>query len=196
VSGTPGATGTESTTADTGTATDPLQALGSLMHNLFAAIQSQGGQVPSATNTGPGGANGGGQEGGSASAAQGVSGGHHHRGGGIAQMESKLQSLIRELSASSNGPTTMTSADNSGSTASTQSAGAANGSTSAWSSESAGSSTNTSNDALSALQQSYQTLLASLGANGNNSTLGNFLQALSRNLQGIGPSGNVVRTQA
>lgn len=52
-----------------------------------------------------------------------------------------------------------------------------------------GSSTTAS---LSALQQSFQSLVGASGANGNDATLTNFLQALASGMHGISPVGTVV----
>ncbi len=49
------------------------------------------------------------------------------------------------------------------------------------------------NPANAALQQDFQNLLNAQGASGT--TLGSFLQALSQNLQGINPAGNLVNTR-
>jgi hypothetical protein len=149
-------------------AQDPLQALSAFMHNLFAALQSQGGGQPAAAQGGAdsdGDNDGGGASGVSAAAG----GGRHHGGGNIA---SKLQSLIQQLSASSSGASASTTA---GATA---------------------SGTDTSNSALSALQQSFQNLLSSQGASGSQATLGSFLQTLAQDLPGANPAGNIVHTQA
>jgi hypothetical protein len=61
-----------------------LQALGAFMHNLFAALQAQGG--PAAQGGQPP-VQGGGDSSGSSGVA-GASGSHHHHGGGLAQIES------------------------------------------------------------------------------------------------------------
>ncbi|MCX7178652.1 MAG: hypothetical protein NTX56_07735, partial [Proteobacteria bacterium] len=63
-------------------------------------------------------------------------------------------------------------------------------------SASGGATTTAATNSAAPLQQSYQNLLSALGASGKASSLGNFLQALSQNLQGIGTSGNVVNTHA
>ncbi len=154
---------------------DPLQALGAFMHNLFASLQSQGGQAatPSAQPPAQGGGDADGDHDGSAAASVSApSGGHHHHhgGGGASQIESNLQSLIQQVSASAPG------------TAATSSSGAIAASPIASTS--------------STLQQSYQNLLSALGVSGSSSSLSSFLQALSQNLQGMSSSGNVVNTQA
>ena len=89
------------------TTQDPVQALGSFMHNLFAALQSQGPQG-SAQNTQSAASQGtdsdGNNNASNTSTAQAVSGQghhHHHHGGGAGNIESKLQSLIQQLSSNS-----------------------------------------------------------------------------------------------
>ena len=174
VSGAPASTATP---AAAGTpAQDPLQALGAFMHNLFSALQSQGGQ---AAQTGQPAAQTGGDSDGDndgSTGGAGAAGGHHRHGGGIAQMESNLQNLIQQLSSSASGSTA---------TGASTTAPAA-GTTAAASSSNLGAT----------LQQSYQNLLSSMGVSGNASSLSDFLQAFSQNLQGIGSSGNVVNTKA
>ena len=61
---------------------------------------------------------------------------------------------------------------------------------------SSASSNNTGQDNLSALQQSFQSLLKSQGADNNKVSLGSFLQTLSQNLQDIPPSGSLISTSA
>ena len=152
---------------------NPLQALGAFMHDLFSALQNQGGQAAQGAQTSAQGTSDSdrGHGGTGTSAVSGAPRGHHHHGGGgVAHMESNLQSLIQQLSSSDS---TSSATDTSGSSTATASA------------------TNSS----SALQQSYQNLLSSLGLSGGSSSLGNFLQALSQNLQDLGSTGNVVNTQ-
>ena len=45
------------------------------------------------------------------------------------------------------------------------------------------------------LQQSYQNLIGTQGATGNQSSLTSLLQTLSQNLQGVGMTGNIVNSQ-
>ena len=151
---------------------NPLQALGAFMHDLFSALQNQGGQAAQGAQTSAQGtSDSDGDHRGTGSGASGAPRGHHHHGGGgVARMESNLQSLIQQLSSSDS---TSSATDTSGSSTATVSA------------------TNSS----STLQQSYQNLLSSLGLSGGSSSLGNFLQALSQNLQDLGSTGNVVNTQ-
>jgi hypothetical protein len=94
-----GVSGSAAPTASGATSTtqDPLQALGKFMHNLFAALQSQGGSQPAAAQ---GGADSDGDnDGGAASGVSGATGGGRQHGGG--SLASKLQGLIQQLSASS-----------------------------------------------------------------------------------------------
>jgi hypothetical protein len=170
------------TTGSTGASTSPpssvLQSLGSFVHDLFAALQSQGGQSAAAPGTPQGGqsvadSNGTSTSTGGDSTVEAPAHHRHHgHGGGVAQVEARLQGLIQALASSNASPTGTQPAD----------AGSAAG----------GPST----DALSKLQQSYQTLLGALGESGSASSLGNFLQALSKNLQGFGSTGSVVQTKA
>lgn len=176
------ATGTSSASAASTPAQDPLQALGAFMHNLFAALQGQGGQTAQgAQTTAQGSSDGDGDSDGSANekastAVSGATGSGRHHSGNLAKLESNLQSLIQQLSTSpSAAPTT--------------------GSSEAVSA-SGGTPSTAATNAAAPLQQSYQNLLSALGASGKASSLGNFLQALSQNLQGIGTSGNVVNTHA
>lgn len=149
-------------------AQDPLQALSTFMHDLFAALQSQVAGQPAVAQGG--GDSDGDNDGGGASRVSAAAGGGRHQGAG--NLASKLQSLIQQLSASSSGA----------SSSSTPSAGT--------------SGAGTANQALSALQQSFQNLLSSQGASGSQATLGNFLQTLAQDLPGANPAGNIVHTQA
>jgi hypothetical protein len=152
-----GATGS-STSAAAGT-TDPQQALGLFIQNLFAALGAQAGQAAAAQG---GKDSDGDNDGSSASSVSAPSGsGHHHHGGGKGGLEAKLQSLVQQLSTSSTSPA------RDGSTVSP----------------------------LSALQQSFQSLLGSLGASGDPATLRGFLQTLSQDLQGVSPTGNMIDQQ-
>jgi len=51
-------------------------------------------------------------------------------------------------------------------------------------------------DGLSALQQSFQALVASQGGSSSDATLGNFLQTLAGNLQDMPPTGSLISTSA
>jgi hypothetical protein len=160
---------TGSATTSTASGENPLQALAEFMHNLFTALQSQGGQATQDAQTsaqGTANSDGGSDNTGNPSVSGAPGGHHHHHGGDLGQIESKLQGLIQQQSSS---------------TSSTSIAGT--------------TATSGSSTTNSALQQSYQDLLSSLGVSGSASTLGTFLQALSLNLQGLGSSGNVVNTQ-
>jgi hypothetical protein len=91
------------------------------------------------------------------------------------QLELNLRALIRQLSAI---PT-----DASTSPAGSISPGDA--------------SSNDSARAFASLQASYQSLMSSLGNGSENaSSLGNFLQALSHDLQDVASSGSIVNIQA
>lgn len=57
------------------------------------------------------------------------------------------------------------------------------------------SDTSSSSKAETDLNDSFKALTASLGGTSSQATLGSFLQALSQNMQGAGPSGNAVNTQ-
>jgi|APFre7841882630_1041343.scaffolds.fasta_scaffold07205_2 hypothetical protein len=158
----PARASTSSTAADTPPSQNPLQALGTFMHDLLTALLAKGNHAAS-----QGGSDSDGDNDGSASSGvSGASGTHRHHGRGLAQIESNLQSLIQQLSSSSS---------SSPATGSAATASSANSS--------------------ATLQQDYQNLLSSLGASGNPSTLGSFLQALSESLQNIGSSGNLINTQ-
>jgi hypothetical protein len=66
-----------------------------------------------------------------------------------------------------------------------------NSSSSTGATNSTASTTGTTDSTTSALQQDFQNLLASFGANGNQTSLTSFLQAISSNLQGNNPGLNV-----
>jgi hypothetical protein len=86
---------------------DPLKALSTFIHSLFAALQSQGSGQPAAAQ---GGSNSNvSSDSTSVSAATGH--GHHHHGGGAGSIGSKLQSLIQELAASGSDTTGATQSD-------------------------------------------------------------------------------------
>ena len=149
---------------------DPMQASSAFMHNLFAALQSQGSGQP---RTAQGGADSDGDnDGGSTSGVSGATGGGRHHGGGAGSIASKLQSLIQQLSASSQGTSNSTPTS-----LSTSASGA-------------------TDPALTALQQSFQDLLSAQGVSGSQATLGSFLQALAQDLPGTKPTGNIVQAQA
>jgi hypothetical protein len=85
--------GDSSSGSNSSSSQNPVQALGAFMHDLFAALQSQGGSD------------------GTANGVSGAHGGHHHHhGGGMAQMESNLQGLIQQVSSSSANSTSDSSA--------------------------------------------------------------------------------------
>jgi hypothetical protein len=88
---TAGAGGISSAASGTPGGQDPAQALGTFVQDLMSALKAQGASSPAGAD---------------ASATSGVTapaGGHHHHhhGGGMAKMESSLQSLIQQVSASS-----------------------------------------------------------------------------------------------
>jgi len=83
-------------------------------------------------------------------------------------LQANLQSLISELSSSSGGSS---------------------------SSNSDTSDVSSSDSTISSLQQSYQNLLNALGDTGSTTTLGDFLQAFSNNLQDASTVGGLVKTQ-
>jgi hypothetical protein len=93
----------------------------------------------------------------------------------VSQLELNLRALIRHLSA--------IPADASTSPADSIAPGDA--------------SSNDSTRAFASLQASYQSLMSSLGNGSENaSSLGNFLQALSHDLQDVASSGSIVNIQA
>ena len=106
-----------STTTQPSSTQNPLQALGTFMHDLLSALQAQGGQSAS-----QGGSDSDGDSNGSGSAgASAASGTHrHHHGGGLAHVESNLQGLIQQLSASSSGSSATTAATSTNSTSTLQ----------------------------------------------------------------------------
>lgn len=57
-------------------------------------------------------------------------------------------------------------------------------------------SDNAGQENLSALQQSFQSLLKSQGGDSSKVSLGSFLQTLSQNLQDVPPSGSLISTSA
>lgn len=96
-------------------------------------------------------------------------------GTNVSRLELNLRALIRQLSAlptdASTSPTASLATD--------------------------GAPSNDSTDAFTSLQTSYQSLLSSLGNTSDNaSSLGNFLQALSHNLQDVPSSGSIVNIYA
>jgi len=94
---------------------------------------------------------------------------HHHGGGGGGKISSGLDSLASALTASSsNTSTTDSSTDGSDTTGS---------------------------DPLSALQASFNNLLAANGQSSSSASLPQFLQTLSQNLQNAPATGNVVSTK-
>ncbi|AKR42892.1 hypothetical protein [Methylophilus sp. TWE2] len=58
------------------------------------------------------------------------------------------------------------------------------------------STSDTSSDSSSDLENSFQSLVSTLGGNSENTSLSGFLQALSSSMQHHGPVGNVVSTTA
>ncbi|MBZ0090629.1 MAG: hypothetical protein K8F27_00180 [Sulfuricellaceae bacterium] len=149
-----GAQASSSATASGASTQDPQQAIRAFVHDLFSAIRSQGNSQQTASAAG-----------------SGVSGiaGAANSGYGAGGLESNLQGLIQQLSASSS------SSPDSGSSANTSS---------------------NNNSALAGLQQDFQNLANSLGASGSQATLSSFLQAFSQNLHNANPAGNIVNTQA
>lgn len=101
---TSGTTPAPGATTSTTPAVDPQQALGTFMHDLFAALQAQnGGQSGAAGNAPAGGGtdSDGDNDGSSASAVSGTGNGRHHHGhGGMSNIQSGLQNLIQQLSSS------------------------------------------------------------------------------------------------
>ena len=85
-----------STTASTSTQ-NPQQALQAFMQNLFAAMQTQGGQASGGTDS-DGDSAASAISGSSSTLATGGQG--HHHGGGVGKIEASLQGLIQQLSAS------------------------------------------------------------------------------------------------
>jgi hypothetical protein len=180
-------------------------AVASFADQLFAALQSQigaqsGAQSSAAATTtdagsavsGVGGASGGtsSTSGGGSVASAPVSGGggHHHHGGGGGKVAGGLDSLIQQLSTSSD--SVATSADGSGASALATTGSDAVGATATTSATGA-----TANSAR-ALQSSYDALVAASGNSGNAPSLTQFLQTLSQNLHGAPTAGNVVSTKA
>jgi hypothetical protein len=126
---------------------DPKQAEQAFAQALFGALQGQNADAAQ----------------GSGAAHKGGGGHHHHGGGGAGKVESGLQNLIQQLSASTTGATSAATSDTS---------------------------------ALSALQTSFDSLVAANGGTPGNESLSTFLQNLAQNLQGAPSSGNVVSTKA
>ena len=93
---------------------------------------------------------------------------HHHGGGGGGKISSGLDSLASQLTASSSDGSNTSTTDGS---------------------DSSGS------DPLSALQASFNNLLAANGQSGSSASLPQFLQTLSQNLQNAPATGNVVSTK-
>ena len=92
---------------------------------------------------------------------------HHHHGGGGGKISSGLDSLASQLTASSSDSNTSTT----------------------------DSSDSTGSDPLSALQASFNNLLAANGQSASSASLPQFLQTLSQNLQNAPATGNVVSTK-
>ena len=84
-------------------------------------------------------------------------------------IQADLQSLIQQLSSSS--------ADSSSASSST-------------------ADTSSADTTLSSLEQSFQSLISSLGGSGSTTSLTDFLQAFANNMQGESSVGNVVKAQA
>jgi len=206
-----GASPTAGASSTSGSATDGASgtadqggssAVASFADQLFAALQSQigaqagtqGSAAPATTDassavSGVGGASG---SNGSSVASAPVSGGgghHHHGGGGGGKVAGGLDSLIQQLSTSSD--SVATSADSTGATASDSDAVGATAAASATT-----SATGASANSASALQSSYDALVAASGNSGNAPSLTQFLQTLSQNLHGAPTAGNVVSTKA
>ncbi len=132
------------------------QALNTFMHDLLVALHSQGGaQTPAAA----------GDASAQAAASSGI--GDQRKGGGLSLLESKLSSLIKQLSGNGDGST----------------------------GSSASSATATGNADLGKLQEDFQSLLSSQGGSASKATLTDFLQSISQNLQGASPLGNIVSTK-
>ncbi len=97
-------------------------------------------------------------------------GGRHSHGMGASKVEQNLQSLIQQLNTSN--------ASNSNSTSTTS------------------GTLQPSANSSGVLQQSFSDLLNANGIAGNHSSLSNFLQTLSKDLQGATASGNIISTNA
>jgi len=94
---------------------------------------------------------------------------HHHGGGGGGKISSGLDSLASALTASSSNTSTTDSSTDASDT--------------------------TGSDPLSALQASFNNLLAANGQSSSSASLPQFLQTLSQNLQNAPATGNVVSTK-
>lgn len=188
--------GSGSATDGSSGASDPGTAASSFADNLFAALQGQIGAQAGAQGAAGGDAgsssavSGVGAAGASgASGAAAVSGGgghHHHGGGGGGKVAGGLQNLIQQLSTSSD---SVASSSTDSSTV--------GGSSTASATDAVGSTPATAASGGSALQNSYNALVAANGGSSANApSLTQFLQTLSQNLQGAPTSGNVVSTKA
>lgn len=92
-------------TSDSSATQDPQQALTAFMQNLYAALQAQASpQTPASDSTAAG------SDGSSAVAS--VSRHHHHHGAGMSKLESGLQNIAQQLSASSSSGTSGSALDN------------------------------------------------------------------------------------
>lgn len=160
------ANGSSGTTIQTGAAasssssSDPAQALATFMQSLMAALHAENSQSSPA---GQGGTDSDGDNDGSPAAGIHGHGRHHGR------LQADLQSLIQQLSAT-------TDSSSSGTTAS--------------------SSSGKPDSSLSSLQQSFQDLTSVFGGGGTTATLQGFLQAFNNNLQNTSLDGNVVNARA
>src|SRR5471032_3145529 len=94
---------------------------------------------------------------------------HHHGGGGGGKISSGLDSLASALTASSSNTSTTDSSTDASDT--------------------------TGSDPLSALQASFNNLLAANGQSSSSASLPQFLQTLAQNLQNAPATGNVVSTK-
>jgi len=174
----PTATNGDPTAAPTSAATSDqiAQALAAFERNLFQSLQAQDPSAVTANGASTGSAatsataSGTATEAASpavaptsvASSAQApVQGHHHHPGGGGAKLGEELSALIAQ-------------------TATNSSSTATDGSAAATSPTTTGAATTAS------LDQSFKTLLTTLGVSGNNASLNTFLQAMSANMQSGG----------
>jgi hypothetical protein len=178
------------TTSTTPNPQSPVQALAAFTEDLLAALQAQPGAThttgnttgSSTTPTTPVTTAATGATGTPTTAANSPAltpsaghGHHHHHHGASGNLESGLQSLIQQLSASTGGTSGTTTTGSSTSSPST-------------------SGVSSPSPAIAALQQSFGNLLTADGASNSGATLVSFLQTLSQDIQGTSSKGNFVNT--